>query len=284
MALPKKKNVKFDVNIDPPKVGSEYLKYGMDRIEQLLFQTDQKTNYLPRTIKFEDIDDSLFEYINSGELDLIIDGNDVPTFYLDNDRWGEFSKTWKFMDGDKNIPTPYITVRRSDKAPGTRLETKYRIAQGKTFRYLDVPILDEGQVIRLRFKIPEPTNVDLTYEIRIFSKYRVDINQYDEKVLRNFASRQGYVFIKGSPMPVHLESIDEANTIENVDGDRFFVGVYNMKVLGFIQDEEEFEITKTSRLPRIAYDVSSPPRIGKNEREDDAPLTAKNRRRTNTGS
>lgn len=278
MALPKKKNVKFDVNIDPPKIGSEYLKYGMDRIEELMNLTDQKTNYLPRTIRFEDIDDAMFEYINTGELNLVIDGKDIPTFYLDNDRWGEFSKTWRFMDGDKNVPTPYVTIRRTNKEPGTRLATKYRIAQGRTFRYLDVPILDEGQVIKLRFKIPEPTNVDLTFEVRLFTKYRVDVNQYDEQVFRNFASRQGYIFIKGAPMPVHLESIEEANTIENIDGDRYFVGIYTLKALAYIQDEEEFEITKTSRLPRIGFDVSSPPHRGKVAREKGIPTTNSKRR------
>jgi len=256
MALPQK-NVKIEVDIDPPKVGTRFMEYGFDRIEQLMVATDRKTNYLPRTIRMEDIDDTMFEYINSGELDLVIDGKDVPTFYLDNDRWGEFSKTWKYMDSDKNVPTPYITVRRVDKGEGTRLGKKYRIAQGRTFRYLDVPILDEGQIINLRFKMPEPVNVDLTYEVSLFTKYRVDVNQYDEQVLRTFASRQGYIFIKGSPMPVHLESIDEANTIQNIDGDRYFVGKYQLKALAFLQDEKEFEITKTTRLPRFTFNVSN---------------------------
>ena len=255
MALPKK-NVKLDVNIDPPKIGTEYLEYGFDRIEELMMATDTKTNYLPRTIRMEDIDDAMFEYVNTGELDLVIDNEDIPTFYLDNDRWGEFSKTWKFMDSDKNVPTPYITVRRYDKGEGTRLGKKYRIAQGKTFRYLDVPILDEGQIINLRFKIPEPVNVDLFYEISLFTKYRVDVNQYDEQIFRNFASRQGYLFIKGSPIPVHLESIDEAgSTLQNIDGDRYFVGKYQLRALAYLQDEKEFEITKTTRKPLISIGI-----------------------------
>lgn len=266
MALPKKK-VKLNVNIDPPKVGSEYLKYGFDRIEELMIATDRKTNYLPRTIRMEDIDDAMFEYVNSGELDIVIDNRDVPTFYLDNERWGEFSKTWRFMDSDKNVATPYITVRRTDKETGTRLGSKYRIAQGKTFRYLDVPILDDGQIINLRFKIPEPVNVDLTYDVNLFTKYRVDVNQYDEQIFRNFASRQGYIFIKGSPMPVHLESIDEANSITNIDGDLYYVGKYQLKALAYLQDEKEFEITKTTRMPRFAYNIYSPPNNGKTVRE-----------------
>jgi len=254
MALPKKK--KTDININPPKVGFDYLEYGMDRIEQLMLDTDEKTTYLPRTILFEDIDRTMRDYVMNDDLSLNIDGNEVPVFYLENERWGEFSKTWKLMDEDKNIPTPYITIRRSDKEKGTRLGTKYRIAQNKAFRYLDVPILDEGQVIYLRFKIPEPTNVDMTYDVRLFTKFRTDINKFDEQIFRNFASQQGYIFIKGNPMPVYLNGIQEANTIDNVDGDRFYVGQYTLLCKAFIQDEEEFEITKTSRKPRFGYDLS----------------------------
>lgn len=253
MALPKKK--KTDININPPKVGFDYLEYGMDRIEELMQATDKKTTYLPRTILFEDIDWEVKEYVETDNLNLIVDGENVPVIYLDNDRWGEFSKTWKLMDEDKNIPTPYITVRRSEKRKGTRLGNKFRIAQNKAFRYLDVPILDKGEIIYLRFKIPEPTNVDLVYDVRLFSKYRVDINKFDELILRNFASQQGYIFVKGNPMPLYLDGITEANTIDNVDGDRYFVGQYTLLCKGFIQDEEEFEITKTSRTPRFGYDL-----------------------------
>jgi len=202
MSLPKK--VKLTLDTNPPKVGTEYLKYGMDRIEELMRQTDTKTKYLPRTIELEDLDQALFDYVNRDGMQLTIDNKLVPTFYLDNDRWGEFSKTWKFMDNDKNVPTPYITVRRIDKQPGTRIGNKYRIPQPRKFRYMNVPILDNGEVIYLQFKMPEPVNVDLIYEVALFTKYRVDVNQYDEQVLRNFASRQEYLFIKGSPMPLHF--------------------------------------------------------------------------------
>jgi len=253
MSLPKK--VKLTLDTNPPKVGTEYLKYGMDRIEELMRQTDAKTKYLPRTIELEDLDQALFDYVNRDGMQLTIDNKLVPTFYLDNDRWGEFSKTWKFMDNDKNVPTPYITVRRIDKQPGTRIGNKYRIPQPRKFRYMNVPILDNGEVIYLQFKMPEPVNVDLIYEVALFTKYRVDVNQYDEQVLRNFASRQEYLFIKGSPMPLHFEGFAEANPIENIDGDRFFVSKYALKILGFIQDEKEFEIVKTTRQPKIGYIV-----------------------------
>lgn len=251
MSFPKK--VKLTIDTNPPKVGTEYLKYGMDRIEELMRLTDTKTKYLPRTILLEDIDQAVFDYVNLDGMKLTIDNKIVPTFYLDNDRWGEFSKTWKFMDNDKNVPTPYITVRRIDKQAGTRLGKKYRVPQPRKFRYMNVPILDEGQIIYLQFRMPEPTNVDMTYEVALFTKYRVDVNVYDEQVLKNFASRQEYLNIKGNPIPLLFEGFAEANPIENIDGDRFFVSKYALKTLGFIQDEKEFEIVKTLRKTRLGY-------------------------------
>ena len=245
MSYPKKAKVIIDTN--PPKIGNEYLKYGMDRIQELMQATDVNTKYLPRTILLEDLDQGLFDYVNLDGMKLVIDNAPVPTFYLDNDRWGEFSKTWKFMDNDKNVPTPYITVRRINKQAGTRLGTKYRIPQPRKFRYMNVPILDAGEVIYLLFKMPEPTNVDLVYEVALFTKYRVDVNQYDEQVLKNFASRQEYLFVKGNPLPLLFEGFAESNPIENIDGDRYFVSKYALKILGFIQDEKEFEIVKSVR-------------------------------------
>lgn len=251
MSFPKK--VKLTLDTNPPKIGTEYLRYGMDRIEELMRATDTKTKYLPRTILLEDLDQSLFDYVNRDGMKVVIDNAIVPTFYLDNDRWGEFSKTWKFMDNDKNVPTPYITVRRIDKQAGTRLGTKYRVPQPRKFRYMDVPILDESEIIYLRFKMPEPVNVDMIYEVALFTKYRVNVNLYDEQVLKNFASRQEYVNVKGNPLPLLFEGFAEANPIENIDGDRFFVSKYALKILGFIQDEKEFEIVKTTRRPIIKY-------------------------------
>jgi len=253
MGFPKK--IKYFLDVNPPKIGTEYLKYGFDRIEELMRETDTKTKYLPRTILLEDLDQALFDYVNRDGMKAVIDGNAVPVFYLDNDRWGEFSKTWKFTDNDKNVPTPYVTVRRTEKQAGTRLGTKYRIPQPRKFRYMDVPILDNGEVIYLRFKMPEPTNVDLIYEVVLFTKYRVDVNMYDEQVLKNFASRQEYLAIKGNPVPLLFDGFAEANSIENIDGDRFFVSKYTLKLLGFIQDEKDFEIVKTTRRPKFGYVV-----------------------------
>lgn len=254
MSMPKK--VKYSLELNPTKVGTKYLEYGFERIAELMKLTDEKTKYLPRTIMFEDLDLAVSEFVDTGKLELVMDGKKVPCFYMLNERWGEFERTWKFMDGDKNVPTPYITVRRTEKKIGTRLgSSKSLIPQLMKFRYYDVPILDEGQVIFLRFKTPEPINIDLTYEVSLFSKYAVDINKFDETVFKEFAAKQSYIFIDGNPMPLFLDNVTEANTIENIDGDKFFVSKYNITLRGFIRNEEDFQIIKTYRKPAFSAQV-----------------------------
>lgn len=254
MALPKKK---IDLVLNPIKVGSEYLKYGFDRIEELMLKTNQKTNYLPRTIKLRDIDAAMFDFVKNKDMKLILDGKDVPVFYLTKERWGEFAKTWQFTDNDQNVLTPYMTVRRIKREFGSRMgNKKYTVAQHKRFTYVDVPILDEGQVINLRFKVPQPTSVDMTYEVRLFSKYQNDMNLLDELVLDIFSSRQSYCWIKGNPFAIHCDTLEEEH-IQDIKGDRMYVNVYQLKVLAFVQNEKNFEIVKTSRAPKLSVGLAT---------------------------
>jgi len=230
---------------------NKYLNIGLDRVAELMIQTDNKTKHLPRGIAFDDIDVAISDFVENGVLKLVLDGDVVPVIWMENERWGEFIKTWKIMDDDKNIPTPYITIRRVGKAKGTRLGSKTTIPQPMFFTYMDVPIMDEGQMVYLRYKMPQPTNVDLKYEITLFAKFREDVNRFDELVLKTFSSINTFTFIKGSPMPITLDDISEPRIIDNTDGDKMYVCKYPIKIQAFTIDEKDFIITKTSRKPFV---------------------------------
>jgi hypothetical protein len=255
MAVPKKKKTDFVLN--PPQVGHEYMKYGMERIEQLMIKSDTKTTYLPKAIAIEDINAAAFDFIKNGEMKIVIDGKDVPTVYMTNERWGEFSKTWQYVDGDKNLVTPFVTVTDSDIQEGTRLGIKWNIPQRRVFRYMDVPIMDEGEEINLRFKIAQPVSVDITFDVRLFSKYKVDIDRYNEQTLKVFGARQAYIWVKGHPFPVILESLSKEDTVQDIKGDKMYVTVRQIKVLGYLQFAEDFQIVKTTRKPKIGVDVTT---------------------------
>ena len=53
MSLP---NRKYNVDTFPPLIGTEFMKYGEKRINELLADTDVNTKFLPKTIAFEDLD------------------------------------------------------------------------------------------------------------------------------------------------------------------------------------------------------------------------------------
>lgn len=247
--LPKKINKKISYDETPILNHDKYMEYGYERIKQLLHQTDTNTIHLPRTIDFFDLDLAVRNLFRDNDLKLVVDGKDVPVIYLENDRWGEFAKTWVLMDGDRNVPTPYITIRRVGKLPGTRIGAKYNVPQNKRFIYKQIPIMDDGELVYLLYKMPQPTNVDLTYEVSLFTKLRIHLNEMDKLLFTSYSSRQLYVDVNGLKFPTTLEDTNEVSTMQNIEDDKLIIGEYTIKLLGSIQYEDTFEIVKASRKP-----------------------------------
>ncbi|MFW6219222.1 MAG: hypothetical protein ACOC33_00010 [bacterium] len=243
MAIPKKK---IRVNTNKNLIGS-------DRVKEILNQTDTNSTFLPRTIGLKDIDSSSFSFIKDGDIKLNLEGYDhlkgkqVPVVFLTNERWGEFSKTWVYTDDDKNLPTPYITVRRVTTEKGTHSGDRYNVPQLRKFVYLDVPSLDKDELVMTRYKIPQPITINVPYEIRFFTKYMRDLNSFVEKFYKAFSSMQAYILVNGHYLPVFLDSESDEDTMEDINGDRFYVKVFQIVVRGYIQNQEDFEVTKTVR-------------------------------------
>ena len=50
---------------------------------------------------------------------------------------------------------------------------------------------------------------------------------------------------------------ENQNSVQDVKGDRMYVKKHSIKILGFIQKQEEFQIVKTTRLPNITVGIKS---------------------------
>ena len=234
MSVPKKRQL----NITPSKVGQS-------RIDELLTDTDKKTSYFPPGISIKDLETGMMDFIR--ELNFTIGGEKVPVVFLPGERWSEFSRNWQYLDQDKNVVMPVIIIRRSaPPSHGTSVITKYNIPGRKTFTYMRIPTLDGGGYRGVDiYKIPQPTSVDCRFELRLFSHYIQDMNKFGELLLIDFSSRQSYQKIKGFYMPIIIDgNPSDESTIENFDGDRFYSQVYSLILMGYIQDEQEFEISK----------------------------------------
>lgn len=242
MALPKKKL---------PIVDTYIRNIGVDRLRELVKNSDKKTTYLPKSISIEDIDNTVFDKFNEDNLSLTIDGKKVPVIYMTNERWGEFEKTWKYQDDDKLILTPYITIRRIDKEPGTIYGGMFTVANRRTFKYVDVPTIEDNYIIFTRYKIPQPVPIDLIYDVTLFSKYQTDINEFDELMFKSFSPRQEYISTNGHYFPLLREGINITDDIDDVDGNRLYKTSYEIKTLAYLQNEDEFEITKTVKYTKV---------------------------------
>jgi hypothetical protein len=232
MSLPKKKkntlNVKRRGLEDGPK---EYQ-------DQFL---EQNRANLPRGVDHADLDAGFVDFVES-DLEMVVNGDKVPVLFLTLSRWREFAKTWRNSDKYKNVKIPFISiVRKPDAQPGTN-PADFKIPVRKTFEYARIPVWDGNKKGMDIHKIPNPVGVDLTYTVRLFTYKMRQLNKLNQKVLQTFASAQAYVNIKGHYFPIMLESIGDESTVDNLEGKRYYVQTYEMKLMGYLVDEDEFEV------------------------------------------
>jgi hypothetical protein len=248
MAMPK--GYMTNINIKPGKIG-------FPRRQEILDDISDRGTFLPRGVLEEDMDQTFLEFLTSDErMSLSIDGQKVPVLFLTIQRWTEFSKTWQFSDKFKNVEIPFITVvRKPDIQQGQNQAGLWNIPVSRTYTYMKVPTWDGVRRGVDLYKIPQPTSVDLTYEVRLFTNRMKDLNKFNRLIQRAFQSRQCYINVNGHPMPLHLESIGDESNIDDFENRRFYVQLFEMKLLGYILDEDDFEIVPTINRNVIAIEL-----------------------------
>ncbi len=220
-------------------------KVGPARRQEILDGIDNQGTYLPRGVCYEDMDKAFIDSINK-DFYISIDGKKVPVIFLTIQRWSEFSKTWQHSDEFKDVKLPFITiVRKPDVQVGTNQAGNWNIPGQRGYTYIKVPTNDGLRVGVDVYKIPQPTSVDVTYEVRLFCNKMRDLNKLHKVIQQTFNSRQHYVKPNGHPMPVHLETIGDESNIDDFENRRFYVQLFEMKLLGYLLDEDEFEVIPT---------------------------------------
>lgn len=225
-------------------------KVAEERVRELLDDTDAKTVFLPEAIGIIDLDTAILNLVNEGNLSFVSDSRKerVPAFLFGAEKWTEFAKTWQYTDEDKNLIFPIITIRKTETKFGSRLgDNRAFISNQRAYEYTRVPIKDKnnGIIGYEIYKIPNPTPIDITYEIRMFSDFSRDINKFDEKFMRQFQDRQLYLNVKGHYMPIFLTSTSDENE-SDLEKTNYLIRIYTITLRGFIIDENDFEITRAN--------------------------------------
>ena len=250
MAMPKAYIT--NININPGKIGPE-------RRQEILDGIADNGTFLPRGVLEEDMDQTFIEFLNSDKgLSISLNGSKVPVMFLTIQRWTEFSQTWQHSDKYKDIELPFITVvRKPDIQQGQNQAGLWNIPGNRTYTFMKVPTWDGIRKGVDLYKIPQPTPVDMTYEVRLFTNRMKDLNKFNRLVQRAFQSRQCYINVNGHPMPLHLETIGDDSNIDDFENRRFYVQLFEMKLLGYILDEEDFEVVPTINRTMLTTEVEN---------------------------
>jgi hypothetical protein len=248
MALPKKFKKDINVKVVDPNGGPK--AYINDYL-------GKNPGNLPRGIDFADLDSGFVGWVEN-DLTVVVDGDKVPVSFLTAQRWTEFTKTWKNSDKYKNIKIPFLSVvRKPDVQPGTNPQDFNIPLKDYRIPYMIEPTWDGNKKGANIYSIPQPVNVDLTYTLRFFTYRMNELNVLNQKVLATFASAQAYVNIKGHYFPIMLESIGDESTVDDLDGKRYYVQTYELRMMAYILEEDKFEVKPAVERAILSYEVET---------------------------
>ncbi len=235
MPLPKS-IVKPTLPLVPKKVLSE-------RREQLLEYIKEDGTYLPKSVLHADLDRGMLDFVKT-ELQVVTAGKIVPMLdvIITTQNWSQYLETWKFVDLDYNPSPPFITVVRQPEVKyGTNPSLQYTIPNRKQFYYASVPTWNGNEQGMDIYTIPQPVPVDIKYGVKIICNRMRELNQLNKVVMQTFSSRQAYTFIKGQYVPIILDNVSDESQM-TMDARKYYVQNYDFTMLGYLIDEDEFEV------------------------------------------
>ena len=243
-------------NNNRKKLNFKQNHFGYKKREEWFDGINAHVGYLPESVSIKDIDQGFTDMVKkelSPVVELIRGGETIndrmPAFFLTAERWAEISKTWEFTNEMKDISLPFITiVRNPDAQPGTGQGGFFNIPGRRNWTYMKVPNAQHGRSGVDLYKIPQPTAVDLTYEVKVFTNKLSDLNLSSELFRREYNAIQKYVTIKGHPMPTKNESVSDESILD-LEERKMYIISYEILLQGYILNENDFEIV--SSIDRI---------------------------------
>jgi hypothetical protein len=245
MALPKQ--VKPTLPLVPKKTLSA-------RREQLLEFINKDGTYLPKSVLHADLDRGMLDFVKD-DLQVVTAGKIIPMLdiIITTQNWAQYTETALFTNLDFNPEPPFITVVRQPEVKfGTNPSLQYTIPNRKQFYYASVPTWNGNEQGMDIYTIPQPVPVDINYSVKIICNRMRELNQLNKVVMQKFSSRQAYTFIKGQYVPIILNNIsDESQT--TLDSRKYFIQNYDFTMLGYLIDEEEFQVKPVLKRRRPKF-------------------------------
>lgn len=222
-------------------------KVGDERRLETLKGILENGTFLPKTLEYEDIDKAFKAWVESLEI-VGQEGEKYPTMSLfSNQRFSEYSQSWKYVDKNKNLLLNFKTVTRENNPEGGKIQSGlWNIPGDRFFTMKKKHVLDDnGSESLLVLKMRQPVAIDLMYKVSIFSTRYEDINNFNTLMNKAFAARQVYICPNGHYIPMTLENINDSSEY-NIDDRQFYAQTYQIKVMGYIITKDDY---RTDEIP-----------------------------------
>jgi hypothetical protein len=216
----------------------------LPRRQELLDKINKDGTYLPKSILHADLDKGFLDFVKD-ELKCVVEGKTIPMvdIIITTQNWSQFVETWDFQNIDKNAEPPFITVIRVPEVKfGTNPATLYNIPNRRQYFYAQVPTWDGQRAGMDIYKIPQPVPVDITYQVKIVCNRMRELNRFNQIVIEKFSSRQAYQVIKGHYIPIIMGNLSDESVMD-VEKRKYYIQTYEFTMLGFLIDEDEFEVS-----------------------------------------
>jgi hypothetical protein len=249
--MPLPKQVKPTLPLVPKKTLSA-------RREQLLEFINKDGTFLPKSVLHADLDRGMLDFVK-GELEVVTAGKVVPMVdtIITTQNWAQYVETALFVDLDYNPSPPFLTVVRSPEVKfGTNPALQYTIPNRKQFYYASVPTWNGNEQGMDIYTIPQPVPVDINYSLKFICNRMRELNQLNKIVMQKFSSRQAYTFIKGQYVPIILNNVSDESQM-SLDARKYYVQSYDFTMLGYLIDEEEFEVKPAIARVSQVFEVQS---------------------------
>jgi len=217
-------------------------------------------NYLPQKLGIEDLTMGLKLFIESFNLSLLMENGinrRVPVVFVPNELFAERKMHWKDMraENGEEMSRPFIVLIRTAVKKGTS-PIKYTIPNKKRFKFIKVPVFDGTLKGYDLYKVPQPTWIDIDFEIKFVTHYAEDIDAFNEMMLdKIYSSGQGYMNINGHAIASKMNGDpNDESSLDDINAERLYQVSYPITVLGKLIDPTEFE--KINTIKKISIKIT----------------------------
>lgn len=226
--------------------------YGLVRRKSYAKTILENAPVFPQPLEYEDIDRAMFEFVDKN-IKMVANSKSLPTFTLfSNQRFSEYSQTWKHTDEEGNLLMNFKTINRENNPKPGENQGGYRNIPGEqryTLLMRDV-MEDNGNEVYEIYSMKQPYCVDLTYRISIITNIFENINKFNETINDLFKSIQCYIRPNGHWIPLTLEDITD-NSEYSIQDRKFYNQTVTVNARAYIIRKEDFKVERKPKTVKL---------------------------------